>query len=213
MNIHLQYVVPPFLENPGAIQSDVWNNDIRFESGKSYLLRASSGKGKSTIMGYLFGVRSGYSGKIFLQQEDTAQWTNAQWSALRKNNLGCMFQELRLFEMLTVRENLQLKMALQSNYQMHDASMWLEELGLQGMLERRVETLSLGQQQRVALVRTLLQPLNWLLLDEPFSHLDKENTAKCLALIQRVVGQQQAGMIMTSLGETYESHFNHVLEL
>lgn len=213
MNIHLQYVVPPFLENPGAIQSDVWNNDIRFESGKSYLLRASSGKGKSTIMGYLFGVRSGYSGKIFLQQEDTAQWTNAQWSALRKNNLGCMFQELRLFEMLTVRENLQLKMALQSNYQMHDAAMWLEELGLQGMLERRVETLSLGQQQRVALVRTLLQPLNWLLLDEPFSHLDKENTAKCLALIQRVVGQQQAGMIMTSLGETYESHFNHVLEL
>ncbi|MFM9984317.1 MAG: ATP-binding cassette domain-containing protein, partial [Flavobacteriales bacterium] len=175
MTYQLHYVKPAFLSDKEEIAGDIWNKDLKLGSGKRYLIRASSGKGKSSIVGYLFGTRKNYEGTISLNSETLEQITNQRWSELRQQKLACMFQELRLFEMLTVRENLQIKLNLQSTYSITEATAWLDELGMHGFLDRTVNTLSLGQQQRVALVRTLLQPMEWLLLDEPFSHLDEKN--------------------------------------
>src|SRR5690606_6199311 len=81
----------------------------------------------------------------------------------------------------------------------YDAEKWLERLGLKNKLEVATSKLSLGEQQRVAIVRALCQPFEWLLLDEPFSHLDFFNRQKSIALIKEVAGFTRAGIIVTSV--------------
>ena len=72
-------------------------------------------------------------------------------------------------------------------------------LGLDGKWNQKAETLSYGERQRVAIIRSLLQPFKWLLLDEPFSHLDNENTHKAATLIWNRVQELNAGMMVVDL--------------
>jgi ABC-type nitrate/sulfonate/bicarbonate transport system ATPase subunit len=123
-----------------------------------------------------------------------------------------LFQEMRLFDMLTVRQNLQMKIDLTKHVSLDLASQWLDELGLNGFLDRECRTLSYGQQQRVAIVRALCQPFEWLLLDEPFSHLDQENALKAMVLIDRV-RDPNSGVIITSLGQADNRMFDRLLKL
>ena len=80
-------------------------------------------------------------------------------------------------------------------------------------MERKCQTLSYGQQQRVAIVRALCQPFEWLLLDEPFSHLDEQNSTIALELIQEVCAAHNAGLIVTSLGSAQNRMFDRSIIL
>jgi len=71
----------------------------------------------------------------------------------------------------------------------------------------------MGQQQRVAILRALCQPYEWLIMDEPFSHLDKENTSKCLELINARTLEQGAGFVLTTLGDDHGFHYDQELKL
>lgn len=66
-------------------------------------------------------------------------------------------------------------------------------------IDARAETLSYGERQRIAIIRALMQPFNWLLLDEPFSHLDNHNRHKAIELIRETVHARKAGMILADL--------------
>jgi putative ABC transport system ATP-binding protein len=77
----------------------------------------------------------------------------------------------------------------------------LDRLGLKDKKNSIGSTLSYGEQQRVAIVRALMQPFEWLLMDEPFSHLDHANTQKAIGLIQEVVKKHNAGMLLADLDE------------
>jgi putative ABC transport system ATP-binding protein len=81
------------------------------------------------------------------------------------------------------------------------------------VLNRRCNTLSQGQQQRVAIVRSLLQRFDWLLLDEPFSHLDKENQQRVFRLVEKRVAEEQAGWIVSSLGDKHGYSFQREITL
>ena len=71
----------------------------------------------------------------------------------------------------------------------------------------------MGQQQRVAIIRALLQPFECIVLDEPFSHLDKENAGKCMQLIQERCNEQNAGCILTTLDANKEIIFDKEIKL
>ena len=71
----------------------------------------------------------------------------------------------------------------------------------------------MGQQQRVAIIRALAQPFEWILLDEPFSHLDEENTQKCLTLIHQRCDEQRAGFILTTLGDDHGTKYDREQKL
>jgi ABC-type Mn2+/Zn2+ transport system ATPase subunit len=73
--------------------------------------------------------------------------------------------------------------------------------------------LSMGQQQRVAIIRALCQPFEWLILDEPFSHLDEVNTQRCLKLINEQTDAMQAGFVLTSLGDSHQFSYHYELKL
>jgi putative ABC transport system ATP-binding protein len=206
-------VIPAFLEGGNIPPSEVWNTNLTLNKGERYIVEAPSGRGKSTFLGILFGSRKDFKGHVSFDEMDVASISKSDWSTIRSSKISMLFQELRLFEMLTVRENLELKLALNTTVSIVQAEQWLARLGLEGFMERKCQTLSYGQQQRVAIVRALCQPFEWLLLDEPFSHLDERNATVALELIQEVCAAQNAGLIVTSLGSAQNRMFDRSIIL
>ncbi len=80
-------------------------------------------------------------------------------------------------------------------------------LNITHILGQRAGLCSYGEQQRIAIVRALVQPFSWLLMDEPFSHLDKENAAKAAALIAAECTRRKAGFVLTDLED--DNRFNY----
>ena len=118
---------------------------------------------------------------------------------LRTRVLSFMFQDLCLFPQLTAMENVQLKNRLTGFKSDAEIEAMLDALLPEGKKHQPVATLSLGQRQRVAAVRALCQPFKFILMDEPFSHIDSEN-ARCVAdMVMGEVGRQGAGLIVTAL--------------
>lgn len=200
MQLQLRNLVPePLKGRIGLQQSDVWNQVQDIQPREKIFFRAPSGKGKSTFMHILYGLRNDYTGKALWDNKDVAEQKDEEWAAIRSKDISIVFQDLRLFGELTVAENIGIKQALTNTVTTEKANEWLNQLGLEGKWLQKAETLSYGERQRVAIVRSLLQPFKWLLLDEPFSHLDNENTRKAITLIGNRVEELNAGMMVVDL--------------
>lgn len=212
--IQLENVKPiPLLPNGIDSNSNIWACNCRFEKGKKYLIKAPSGKGKSTFIHLLYGLRQDYEGALIFAKEDVRNHPHDTWSAIRREQLSIVFQDLRLFPQLTALENIQLKAHL-SDYKDDEAIQKMAKiLGIDNLLDQKAATLSYGQQQRVAIIRALCQPFDFLLLDEPFSHLDKANIKAASNLINTALKAQKAGMILVSLGEEYLFEYDSELIL
>jgi len=107
---------------------------------------------------------------------------------------------MRLFPELTVMDNLLIKNRLTDRYTAAELLAMLQRLEIDNKASSLAGPLSVGQQQRVALIRALAQPFDFIILDEPVSHLDARNNAACAALVQEVAAAQGAGIIATSVG-------------
>ncbi len=213
MEIRFDKVVPAFMAGTTHFSSQVWNNTFTISPAAKVLVRAQSGKGKTTFLSYLFGSRAGYTGHISIDGADISELNLLQWSALRTSKISMVFQDLRLFDNLTVRENLEIKTRLGNGLTTQQCTEALDMLGMAGYIDRPCARLSMGQQQRVAIVRSLIQPFKWLLMDEPFSHLDTDNTAAAMQLINNYCYKNGAGYILSSLGSNHASSFDTILEL
>jgi len=200
MQLQLSNIVPePLKGKLGQQHSDVWNQVQAIAPGEKVFFRAPSGKGKSTFMHILYGLRNDYEGTAAWNDKEIRKQDDEQWAALRSKDLSIVFQDLRLFGDLTVEENIAIKQALTNTVSIDEAKQWLQLLGLEGKWHQKAETLSYGERQRVAIIRSLLQPFKWLLLDEPFSHLDNENSNKAAQLILSQVEKNKAGMLVVDL--------------
>lgn len=213
MQLSFEQIIPAFLANEPLPPSEVWGQSFVFEKGQHVLIHAGSGRGKSTLLGLVYGIRRLHSGKISIDQKEVSTLNAEQWARLRAESLSMVFQELRLLEVLTVRENLELKRSLGSGVEWTGIMQWLEQLGVAALIDRPARTLSYGQQQRVAIVRALIQPFQWLLMDEPFSHLDEANRSIAMQLIRKEVERRNAGLIITTLGSDYGSTYHKTLML
>lgn len=203
MGFQLDNVVPTPLHDWEFDLDSIWKNKTSFKAATRNILASPSGKGKSTLVSLLFGLRSDYSGTITFMGKDLKKLKPDEWSALRRETLSFIHQELKLFGQLSVWENFEIKNQLTWFKTSGEIKEMCEKLGVDMLLHRKCDTLSLGQQQRVCIIRALLQPFDYLLMDEPFSHLDAANTRKAIDLIESECGARQAGYILTSLGDTY----------
>jgi hypothetical protein len=198
--IRLQGCLPAVFAGRDDDNSEVWLRNIAFERGKHYLISAESGTGKSSLCAYLYGYRVDYSGEFSFDGRDIRQLSVAEWCEVRKHHLAYLPQELRLFPELTALENVLLKNRLTHHKSEQEIVSYFEQLGIPEKVNSLVGKLSIGQQQRVAIIRTLCQPADFFVLDEPVSHLDEANNAIVAALVTAEASRQGAGIISTSVG-------------
>lgn len=214
-SIRLQGVIPNVFNGhvPSDPVSDVWGTDLFFVKGNSYLIKAASGRGKSSLCSYIYGLRDDYDGQILFDDYPVPAVKSSEWNAIRQNHLGVLFQDLRLFGDLTAVENVMIKAGLTSFSDEQKAVGMLCELGLADRLDRPVRLLSFGQQQRVAFVRMLCQKADFWLLDEPVSHLDSANAAIMVQMLEDEVKQSGTGLIVTTIGHDLPYNYDKVLML
>lgn len=213
MNIQFQGVMPYPLQNIQHGAESIWGSQVELKKGERILLNASSGKGKSTFTFTSLGLRKDYEGTITYDDRNIKEIKPAEWTKLRQQKLSVVFQDLQLFPKLSVRDNLVLKNELTNTYTEEQLKAKLEQLGIGDKWQQECGLLSMGQQQRVAIIRALSQPFEWLIMDEPFSHLDKENTQLCLDMIHQRCEELGAGFVLTSLGETHDYPYSRELKL
>src|SRR5690554_1657374 len=187
MEIHFNKYIPEPLKNQVADEHSIWGNTFTLKTGEKVLLNAESGKGKTTFTHTLAGIRKDYDGEILFDKRTVNSFT-AEENLEIKNNLTYTFEEKEIKEMLEVLEI---------------DNKWNQPCG----------NLSMGQKQRVAIVRALCQPYEWIIMDEPFSHLDSNNADRAMGLIETRSKKLNAGYILTSLGNHKSSDFDKELIL
>ncbi|MBQ8673992.1 MAG: ATP-binding cassette domain-containing protein [Bacteroides sp.] len=202
--IHLRQTLPQAFAHNDTITSDVWHKELLFQRGQHYLIEAASGTGKSSLCSYLYGYRDDYQGIITFDDRNIRSLSSKEWTELRCTSLSILFQELRIFPELTVLENIRLKNRLTGYKSKKEILSLLDALGIAEKADTKAGLLSYGQQQRMAFIRCLCQPFDFLFLDEPISHLDDGN-GECLSRILLDECQARgAAFIVTSVGR----HFN-----
>ena len=212
--ITFQSVVPQVFESQKeALHSEVWNHELTFEKGKLYLIEAASGRGKSTFCSYVLGYRHDYSGQVLFNDVPTSTFKVRDWVEARRLHISHLFQELRLFPELTAFENIVIKNKLMNFKSQEQIATWFEQLGIADKMHERIGRMSFGQQQRVALIRALVQPFDFLLVDEPISHLDDKNAAVMAEMMMKEAREQGAGVLVTSIGKHMDLPYERVVKL
>ena len=203
MTIRFEKMIPlPMLEQDTS-GSEVWEAEaLLLQQGKRYVVEAASGRGKTSLLSIIYGIRRDYRGTVFLDDRDLTTFTLKEWSLLRKEKLSYIFQGLELFDDLTGLENIRLKNDLTGYYSDEKITEMAQLMEVDSFLKRKAGILSFGQQQRMAIIRALCQPFDFLLADECFSHMDRENSLRAYKLILEECETRGAGLILTSLNET-----------
>lgn len=198
--IRLEKMLPRVFVNERIPDSGVWKSDLTLARGDRYLIEAASGGGKSSMCAYIYGSRDDYEGRLFFNGKDVRAFSIAEWQEIRRSHIAYLPQELDLFPELTAWENIQLKNRLTDHMDDSAIEERLRELGIAGRRDYPVGRMSIGQQQRVAIIRSLCQPFDFILLDEPVSHLDEENNRIAASMIMREAERQGAAVVSTSVG-------------
>lgn len=212
--IRLQQLMPSIFAQRTDIAGDVWGcEEVCLERGQTYLLEANSGTGKSSLCSFLFGYRADYHGCILFDEQDAHALRAGEWARLRRQSLALLWQDLRLFPELTAWENVQVKNQLTRHQRRGRLQDWFDRLGIADKQATPVARLSFGQQQRVAFIRSLCQPFQFILLDEPISHLDEANALLMAAILEEEARRQGAGILVTSIGRRLQLNYTHHLHL
>jgi putative ABC transport system ATP-binding protein len=199
MQISLQQVVPDFFETGKANGSQLWNQEIAFSTGENIHIIAPSGSGKTSFIHFLYGLRKDYSGNILYDNNNIKNYDAEKFASWRQQNISIIFQDLRLFTQQTVLQNLEIKRLLAPYHAESRITAMAKRLGIESKLNKLCSTCSYGEQQRIAIIRALQQPFDFLLLDEPFSHLDENNRQKAMDLMQEEATERKAAIILTDL--------------
>lgn len=199
MQIQLQKVVPTFIEEEKISRSQIWNSSVIFNEGEKIEIVAPSGSGKTSLIHFLYGLRKDYNGTIAYDDKSIAAFDAENFAVYRQQHISIVFQDLRLFAEQTVLQNLEIKRQLNPFHTESKIAVMAKRLGIENKLNKLCKTCSYGEQQRIAIIRSLQQPFNFLLLDEPFSHLDEANRKKAMELMEEEAALRNATIVLADL--------------
>jgi putative ABC transport system ATP-binding protein len=145
-----------------------------------------SGSGKSTLFNILGGLTPPTSGTIQIDGRDLLKMTDAERTELRKKTVGFVFQKYNLLPTLSAEDNIAIARDIAGNKEAHDPQMEeiLTLLGIRERMHHKPRALSGGEQQRVAIARSLVNHPSILLADEPTGNLDTENSTAVLEILR-----------------------------
>ena len=172
------------------------NGNFELEKGDLVAIIGDSGSGKSTLLHLLAGVDTPTSGDIFIQDKNITKFNKDEMTIFRRRNIGVVYQFFNLIPNINVRKNILLPLLL-DNKKADDE--YLKEilsiLGIEGKLDRYPKQLSGGEQQRVAIARSLITRPAIVLADEPTGNLDRKNSEEIIGLF-RLVNKRLNSTIM-----------------
>jgi len=160
--------------------------DLSVERGEFLAVIGPSGSGKSTLFHILGGLTPPTSGKVVIDGQDLMQLTDGGRTNLRKRTVGFVFQKYNLLPTLTVGDNIEIARDIAEAKGPRDPKFAeiLNVLGIADKLDRKPRQLSGGEQQRVAIARSIVNGPAILLADEPTGNLDTENSSAVLDLMR-----------------------------
>ncbi|MBL0357292.1 MAG: ATP-binding cassette domain-containing protein [Chitinophagaceae bacterium] len=196
---HLTKNIALFFNQEQQTISDVWKQDVIFNKAEQVHIVAPSGSGKTSLIHFLYGLRKDYEGSILYNNNNIKDFDAEKFAQWRQQHISIVFQDLRLFTEQTVLQNLEVKRVLAPYHTESKITDMAKRLGIESKLGKLCKTCSYGEQQRIAIIRSLLQPFDFLLLDEPFSHLDEANRMKAMELMNEEAAARNASIILADL--------------
>jgi putative ABC transport system ATP-binding protein len=213
MYLAIKELLPSYFEQDRKNTSEIWGKDLQFNKGEFIKIVAPSGSGKTSLMHFLYGLRNEYSGSISYNQQNIQMFTAEDFAIQRKDHVSIVFQDLRLFPERTVFENIDIKRQLHPYHPVEKIKEMCERLGIGNKHQSLCKTCSYGEQQRIAIIRALMQPFDFLLLDEPFSHLDENNSQKAMQLMLEEAQSRGAAIVFADLERIDYFPFTRIFHL
>lgn len=198
--ISLKGLLPRVFAQEEIPSSQIWRSSCTLERGGRYLIEAASGAGKSSLAAFLIGSRRDYEGSILFNGDDIRNFDIAAWQEIRHSRIAYLPQELALFAELSAFDNIMLKAEISGFSDIRKIESWIRRLGIESRRDYPAGRLSIGQQQRVALIRSLCQPFDFIMLDEPVSHLDEHNNRIAAGIVEEEARSRGAAVVTFSVG-------------
>lgn len=213
-NIVLENISPKYFTPKDLEQSQIWKKNITFQKGKKFLIVAPSGSGKSTLATAILGTHFQYEGNIKYDQQIVKNLHLEKIVENRKEGVSLLFQDVRLIKDLTISENILLRVFNQDRKKFIPLmEEYASRLGVESLLNKKAENCSYGERQRSAIVRSLVNPTDFLIYDECFSHLDMENKKIAFSLINEVSQKNGSSVLFFELNEFPFEHNYQILHL
>lgn len=187
---------------------------LKIERGDFVGIYGPSGSGKTTLLSLLSLTDPDYGGLIEIDGQDLRELRGRERPSFALRNVARVYGENNLVDYLTARENALLPLYFQSLPLVQGELTRLSSaLGVADVLERKAGSLSEGEKQRIALLRSLLSGQSYLLLDEPTSHLDEKNARKLASLLSEIAKTERPGILMATHDEGLLPYFSHVYRI
>ena len=188
--------------------------NYEFQSGKVYAIRGRSGSGKTTLLSLISGLENGYEGEITFAGKSLKK---IDLDKYRSSDIGIIFQSYNLLPHLTAMENIVLSMDVSGQKienKNERAVKLMESVGLRAeQKDRRVLKLSGGEQQRVAIARSLAYNPKVIIADEPTGNLDKETESEILEIFRELAKKKNKCVIIVTHSENVCESADEVYEL
>ncbi len=194
----------------------VENINLKIMEGEMVALMGPSGSGKSTLLNLIGGLTPVTSGEIIVDGKNVTSFSDEMRAALRRDKIGYIFQHFNLLDFLTAAQNVMLPLLIQGEtfaVARRRAVMILRELGLGGRIDHYPNELSGGQEQRVAIARSLITRPAILLGDEPTGDLDLESSTDVMRLFRRVNQEENQTLLLVTHSEYIGSLCDRILRI
>lgn len=189
---------------------------FKAEKGEFILLKGKSGAGKSTLLNIIGGLIRPTSGSVRIEDYIVTSLGNRALSEFLLNSTGIIFQSLNLLPTYNIMENIEVALAPRGLGKKEIESLaapYLERFGLTDMTLMMPEELSLGQQQKVAIVRTLVKEPSLILADEPTASVDDETAAEILDHLKDLKTLKNVTILLATHGIVPESYGDRILTI
>ena len=182
--------------------------DLLLEQGEEALVIGKSGCGKSTLLHILGGLLTPTNGEVLINRQSVYAISGPDLDKFRGNNIGIVFQVPHFIQSLTVKENLLLGQNLAGNSK--DESKILElltDMDVVQKIDNKINNLSQGEKQRIAIARALINEPKVILADEPTSALDDENCELVVKLLKSQAKKHNATLLIVTHDNRLNSQF------
>ncbi len=214
MSLILKQVRKSYTEPDGTKLPILNVEHFALDKGEQVVLVGESGGGKTTLLNVISGITQADSGTVQVDGHDLTGMFEAKRDRFRAERIGFVFQTFNLLDAFTALENVMLGMSFAGNNGGKAvARELLQRVGLGHRLNHRPSALSVGEQQRVAVARSLANKPSLLLADEPTANVDVKNQELILKLIRDACSERNVSLLMVTHSQEVAGQFERVEQL